>query len=36
VVKSVKGGLEFFVKEKTRLLADVSVIAGKPAPTRTP
>jgi electron transport complex protein RnfG len=44
VVKSVKGGLEFFAKEKGRLLADsvgaglpaisAGKIAGKPAPTR--
>jgi electron transport complex protein RnfG len=32
VVKAVKGGLEFFAKEKTRLL-DEPMIAGKPAPT---
>ena len=45
VVKSVKGGLEFFAREKSRLLADDAVeagspanatakIAGKPAPTK--
>lgn len=36
VVKSVKGGLEFFAKEKGRLLSDTAVIAGTPAPTGTP
>jgi electron transport complex protein RnfG len=36
VVKSVKGGLAFFAKEKARMLADTTVIAGTPAPMRTP
>jgi len=34
VVKSVKGGLLFFARERVRLLADNAVIAGKPSATK--